>query len=210
MLFITLASRAQINKGSFLLGGSFTYGQVKVEEEPSSGNSTGKVNVFEFDPQFGIAIKENLVTGIFFQYLTGKSDNLPGIGTVESDGFGAGVFARKFFPVATRFYVFAESGLGYASKKYSQSWPNLTSTHYDHRNSSIVLNIYPGVSYNLTKSFYLDAAFPGLLNITWSKEETKDNGTAYPVQTREREELAIQAIATNTTMISVGFRFILN
>src|SRR5690349_2661866 len=59
-------SYAQINKGKILAGGNFSYS--KTSDRPEQQPEDRKIQTTSVQPSFGVAIKENLIVGVFGNY----------------------------------------------------------------------------------------------------------------------------------------------
>src|SRR5215218_4159663 len=109
LFLIATVSHAQITKGSVLLGGNIGFGGSKDEY----GNQP-EVHTFTFNPVLGIAVKENLVTGINIFYNHSKTtNNMPG--KQEAGVTGGGLFVRKYVPLGMKFYLYGQGNINYTS-----------------------------------------------------------------------------------------------
>jgi hypothetical protein len=205
LLFIVVSSKAQISKGSIYLGGAISYANSKEDFDGTAPD--GKIKALSINPAVGIAIKENLVVGLNLNYISFETSNYQGMYEIDGDGFGAGLFARKYFPVAKRFFVFGEANAGFSGFDTKQTSPFSNET-VERDTKTIEANLYPGVAYNLTGSLYLEAAFAGLFSISYSTDkETYKN--QFSSSTNTTKEFAIQSSLSNSAPLSIGVRFII-
>lgn len=205
ILFASITN-AQITKGSTYLGGSVGGGSSRIEDSnfPAEGKSSG----FSINPAMGVAIKNNLIAGINLDYTHGKDENFNGNQDNKRNGYGGGVFLRKYYPLSKLFYVFGETNVGYFYQKrqYLQT-PGYSYTGVNKQNS-VSLSLFPGLAIHVIKSFYLETAFSNLLQIGYaiSNSTTDYLGTA---TTRKQKDFSIQSSLTNGSYLNIGVRFII-
>lgn len=172
MFFFSLASNAQINKGSIMLGGSLygNFNNVKNADSVSSNN-----NYFSIAPAIGFAVNNNTIVG--FSLLYGFSNNYNYYHQQQKyNSYGVGVFMRKYKLLSKNFYLFGEGELMYEHSSYNYSTYYSNSEEYDSKGNDIALNLTPGIAYNLTHCIQLEAGLQNLLSIGYSsaKENAKD------------------------------------
>jgi outer membrane protein assembly factor BamA len=100
VLFFTVLicsiTQAQIKKGEIVLGGNLGYSDQSYTTDIPGANSSSNSNKTLFiSTSFGKAIKDNLVLGADISYNHSNSSYTPGSATT-GNGFGAGVFLRKY------------------------------------------------------------------------------------------------------------------
>src|SRR5450432_360457 len=109
LLFISasLASNAQITKGSILLGGNIGFStQTYNSNSPNEQKST----FLSFIPTCGWAVKDNMVLGFDLDYGY-QSSNYPGSEKSTSNTYGAGIFLRNYKNLGGKFYIFGQGSL---------------------------------------------------------------------------------------------------
>src|SRR3982751_2087954 len=99
----TLATQAQITKGTFVLGGNLGINR----RDYTYGNNENTGHGFSFSPAIGIATSENKVSGIYLNYWHNES-NSSGDASSEGNTYGGGVFIRKYKSLGKAFYLFGE------------------------------------------------------------------------------------------------------
>jgi len=190
------ALHSQINKGSVLLGGNIGFSTNKTKDTAMENNS------LSVTPVAGIAVKQNLIVGISLGYGHSKN-NLNGSGSqTEYKSYGAGVFARKYVPLGKGFYFFGESGLNY--QDYSDIYTN-TSQKSEVKGQNISFNLYPGVSYAISKKFQLEFGLPQLVTLGYSKTREVVNDAT----TQETSGVNFNASASSFSNFFLGFRIFL-
>ena len=206
VLLFALVTNAQITKGSIYLGGSI--GASNAKSESSTTSNEGKQSSFSLNPAVGIAVRHNVIAGIEFNYVHSKSASFSNNQDNKNNGYGAGLFLRKYFPLSNRFYVFGQTGLGY----FHQNWDYLQTPGYNYtaqnKQSSISANLFPGLAIHVIKSLYLEAAFNNLIQLSYSATSTTANylGT---VSTSKQKGFNIGSSLTSGSYLNIGVRFII-
>ena len=168
---IITVSKAQITKGSTMIGG--TVGYVYSDENSTDSSSvyrTNKTNQYFFGVSYGKCFKENTFWGVTasFSYTDSK-----GVYTYNNTNNNyqyrnlyIGVFERKYYPIITNFYCFGQAGLGF-------SYVNNEGTNSSsNKGYSIGLYAYPGISYKAFKNIYLETSLRDLLGIGFNHYES--------------------------------------
>ena len=197
-LFILFASalHSQINKGSVLLGGNVGFSTNKTKDTSLENNSVS------ISPVIGIAVKQNLIVGISFSYGHNKNNLYAPNAQAESESFGAGIFARKYIPLGKGFYLFGETGLNYQDYSNTYMYP---SQKTELKIQSININLYPGISYALSKKLQLEFGLPQLVTLGYSKSRQIEND----VMTQKTNGVNFNASASSFSSFILGFRIFL-
>lgn len=208
VLTYVVTSQAQIDKGSVLLGTSIGYSQIKSKNGVSSGNNT-KSQSFIVSPAVGVAIKENLVAGIRFNYMkTTQKSNYDYANYYNSDtkNYGGSIFIRRYVPLISRLYVFGEGNASYNIIRETT-----TQGYYSGKNErkakgwNTGLSITPGISYGVCKKVQVELGFNSLLSASYGKTKTTYNNM--PEENRESFSTGISK--DNSSMFYIGFQVIL-
>lgn len=168
---LTTATQAQIGKGSILLGGDLGFSTQKtkpIENVPD----TRKLNGFYVSPAVGVAVRNNLVVGGNLSYGTQSEKRDLNDYSSKYNRYGAGAFVRKYKPVGkSGFYVFGQVGL-----QFSYSDQELKSSNspiiQKGKITNISINVYPGISYAVSKRFHLESGFNNLLSLGYTREKS--------------------------------------
>jgi len=150
-----LVSRAQVEKGNWLLGGSFSFGTNS--NTNTGGTATGSNS--NLNPELGWAVAKNSVIGFRGGFSTSTSkDNTANKQT--STNYSAGLFWKKFFPINEKvgWYGDLSSGYTHGQNKYVYS----AATTQKYSASGFYASISPGVYYKPSKKVFLNAGFGGL------------------------------------------------
>jgi hypothetical protein len=193
---------AQITKGSILLGGNLSF------ETSTSKNSSYEIdnNIFSINPAIGVAIKENSVLGVSFNYFiyTQKS-TLSNAYKEDANSYGSGLFYRQYKSLSSRFYLFGDAGAGYYHTKITRETPDVIQIY---KSNSVNLSLYPGITYAVSKRFHLEASLNNLLNINYSSAKTTTRGST-PTTESTTNGFSFMTNISSGVPLSLGFRFII-
>ena len=212
LLFISFTSFAQIKQGSIALGGdvSFSGGNYS-SSQPNSGsqnNYGGSISLLA-----GKAVKENLFLGGGVNYAGAKNKSTSSTSEVSeqnSHAYGAFIWTRKYYPVLKSFYLFINGNLGVSFNNYEQkSTGALTQKQ---TGTTISAAILPGISYQMKKNFFLDAAINNLANVYYSTSKTnfKDNQGNTSSTTKNNNWGFSSSIGNGTNPLQIGMRWIIS
>ncbi|RYF85945.1 MAG: autotransporter domain-containing protein [Chitinophagaceae bacterium] len=203
-------SQAQIRKGSVYLGGDINISSQKEEQlmpMPGGTNSEGKNTFIYIGPAVGIAIKENVFAGVDFLY--GKSDskylNSPNSSKVSA--LAGGIFIRRYFPLANKFYLFGQVRLGYQKRNEDQT-SLVNSDRIEEDSWSVQANLFPGLSYNVYKSLYFEMGLNNLLQLGYlHTDRTQTSALGGSIST-ESKTFNLQSDLSGNSL-NIGVRFVL-
>ncbi len=195
-ILFTSASYSQINKGSVLLGGNIGFSTSKTKDTSLENNSVS------ISPVIGIAIKQDLIVGINFSYAHNKNNLYVTSSQVEGESYGAGIFLRKYIPLGKGFYLFGETGLNYLNSSDTYTYP---SQKNELKVQTITINLYPGVSYAISKKLQLEFGLPQLVTLGYSTTRDVVNGAT----TQKTNGVNFNASASSFSSFILGFRILL-
>jgi len=197
-LLITSFGIAQIQKGSILLGGGINVSTSKIKDV----NIDSKSNYISITPAAGIAIKNNMIVGVGIIYGHSKNYFTSTPTQSESNTYGGEVFLRKYLTLGKSFYLFGQTGFYYHSNNYNYTYT--TGTVSKQNDWSTGINIYPGISYAVTKKFHLELSLAQLVNLEYSK--SKITGAT----NREASGVNFGVNASSLSNFNIGFRVFLS
>jgi hypothetical protein len=206
--FICTFVNAQVKKGDILLGGNLGYSNQNTQTFNGAGTaSTSSNRSLSIAPSFGKAVKDNLVLGFDIAYTNSRSD-ATGTTSENGNGFSAGAFVRKYWPLGSGFYLFGQSRLGGSYSHASQAVPSGSQPAGDNINNTfgVSLQFIPGIAYALNPKWQLEASLPGLLAISYFHSKQTYN-TNQPDQYFTSRGFSLQSDLTGTTALSVGLRY---
>lgn len=160
-------TNAQITKGSTFIGGQISGSKVESKDQSISQ----KQSFLYISPAIGTAIKQNLIAGIDLTYTRSKVENT-GSPITKTNGYGTGLFLRRYAPIANRFYFFLQARAGYSYAKNEGSSGN---NNWAFITNNYNLGLYPGVSFALTKSLHIETGLNDLALVSYSKGKHKNS-----------------------------------
>ncbi len=199
------SSKAQINKGSVLIGGTLNVYTNNVKNTDSS--ITTSTN-FIISPSVGFAINTNTILG--FSLLYGNISN-KGYSSfkIKDNSYGAGIFLRKYKLLSKNFYLFGEGNLMFNYETYNYSTQYAYQSEYDSKSYGINLNISPGVAYNLTGKLQLEAGLQKLLSIGYAHNNETSKNSGYPNLKENNFGLSSSLDPVSLNNIFIGLRFLI-
>lgn len=181
-LVLSVCSTAQIQKGTVMIGGDLSASFNKTKSAtplPYTVKSQG----YNISPAIGWAIKDNVILGGRLIASFSSYDQVPNsYSKNKQNALGAGVWMRKYFPLGKSFYFFANTDLNGNSNYRKQTDNTVPLYYYKETGFSINAFIYPGISYQVKKNFFLDASLNNLVSIGYTKinmEQNNQDGTNY-------------------------------
>lgn len=212
LFFISVTSFAQLQQGSITLGGDVSFsGGNSSSSQTNSGsqnNYGGGISLLA-----GKAIKENLFLGAGVNYSGAKnkySSSANGVSEQNSHAYGAFIWTRKYYPLLKSFYLFINGNLGVSFSSYEQkSTGALTQKQ---TGTAINASILPGVSYQLRKNFFLDAAVNNLANVYYSTAKTnfKDSQGNTTSTTKNNSWGFSSSVGNGANPLQIGMRWIIS
>ena len=199
---LTTICKAQINKGTILLGGDINFTAQAVEQSGISG--TQKNSYLAFSPVLAKAIKQNTFLGGSLSFSSGRSVNLNN-DKLESNGYGAGVFMRKYKSVLKNFYAFLQAGL---TTTWSKSEIVASGLSYQ-KSFYTSLNITPGLSIGISKKIYLETGFANVALLSFSRTKTVDKTMSVSQTTINRAVQFSSSLSAMSSNLYFGFRVML-
>lgn len=162
-VFIAGAAQAQIGKGTVMLGGSVSGGNSKSEDNLGVSKSKG----FSISPSVGVAVKDNIVVGVFANYGHSKNEYSTNIGSSATNtNVGGGVYVRTYAPLSKRFYLFGNGSFNYS---YSKSESDFTQNNRIYKSNGVGIGLYPGVAFDVNKWLQLETSLPSFISVGYSR-----------------------------------------
>jgi len=196
-IYLTAVVHAQISKESILLGGNIGFNDSK-----EKNNSDMKQNSVSFSPAMGIAIHQNMIVGLQIFYGHTKN-NLSASAPYKSLNYGLEFFLRKYKSLGKGFYLFGQGGLFYNYYSYKQF--NLPDENKQEQQFTGI-ELYPGISYALTKRFQVEISLVNLFTLEYTKYKTTNAG----VVDDDRNGVDFNINASGFSSANIGFRFFLS
>lgn len=202
-------SYAQINKGTVWIGSNFSYARDKAI--PDQYLMSGESRTVSILPSFGVAIKENMVLGIFGTYTnTFREQQLTSYYSKRDEKtYGGGLFVRRYVPVFKRFYLYGEGRLGYNKSKAKENWTNSSTSGTSNLKSwETGLTFTPGIAYGITHSIQLEAGFATLFDARY--KSIKYSYEPYSFSNNKVKSFTAGVNLENVSAFYIGVHFLIN
>lgn len=198
---------AQIKKGAVFLGGDVGFSLSNTSYNQNSGfSSKAKDTYLNFSPVFGKAVKDNLIVGADLGYTYSKNENV--YPAQKNNNYGIGVFVRQYRNLGKGFYIFGQARIGGGYN--TQDATDLTTqpaTEIKTKGYNVGINIYPGISYTITKKLQLETGFNNLAALTFSHSKAINESNT---STNVSNAFSLSSSLTNLSGFTLGFRVLLN
>lgn len=197
-----ITTNAQINEGRYLLGGSFGFNIAK--DQPSTG---AKNEALYTNIQFGKVIKDNTVAGVILSY--GYTNNNF---TYKTDQYGAGVFYRKYKPLAKDFYFFGEADAAYNYSMNRQGNLQVGSPATKYTSNAGTLSFIPGISYLVCKRMQMELSMQNLVSLSYGVLKSEATNTATTTISTAKSNNFSANVNLNSNFLNnfgIGFKFLL-
>lgn len=165
----TQSVKAQIQKGTNMIGGNIGYNTQKNEQNYSGNSQSTENKSLGITPSYGKAVKTNLVVGadLTYQNITSKNKNNGNTNETKSNGFGVGVFTRHYKNLGSSgFYLFLQSRLGVDVSKSTNNTP------YKSKSFNIGAGLNPGIAYAITPKMHIETGLNNLFYAGYSKSSS--------------------------------------
>lgn len=209
---ISVLSHAQIGKGSFLFGGSIGYSTGTSSNIPARDwQYETKRSSIQLSPSFAYAVSDNFFLGAdlsFSQYREKYDIATPGaVTSFKNNSYGGGIFARRYWEVANRLYIFGQGRIGYLSIKNNLPPYDINTSSTKIKGYVLDASIYPGLSFALSEKVHIESAFFNLLTVAYSKRDYSyyNNTPAESMKT-----LNVSSSFDNATSLTLGVKILLS
>lgn len=187
------SSKAQFSKGTNQLSGYLGFGTEKTKVEAPEDDQ--KVKYFNFAPAIGHFYRDNRLAGVQLFFGGSYDEGYPSYNNV-----GGTVFLRQYVKLGkSDFRLFAQEGAGVVFARSTGYLPQRTVRL---KSTGVFANMFPGLSYAVTKRFLLDLTLPDLVNIRYQRAKPTEE-SAMEIGTRSSFNINT-GLATGITSIGVG------
>ncbi len=153
-----LASHAQVQKGDWLLGGSFSYSTNSNTSPGISGNTTNTSSNSNFNPGFGLAVGKNSVIGLRGSFGYTPGNNGQGVKQFNIN-YLAGGFWKKYFPINEKVGWFTDFEAAYSFYENKSTNATDPTQNYKYTDKGFSVLVSPGIYYKAASKILLDAGF---------------------------------------------------
>ena len=173
---ISLTCYTQVKEGTIFTGVDLGVELFNTNTEVVSFDSYNSPNKhFDIKSYFGKAYKDNSVTGISVYYLIDHDINR--YLTYRSTKFreyGFGFFLRKYKSLNKSFYLFGQANLDFLFSKEEFIRSANLDDFVKRKSYSTVINIYPGLSYQVSRKMHLEISYANLLRASYIYQRTNE------------------------------------
>ena len=179
---VSTVANAQFTKGSLVLGGSLGYSDFKSTSNNPTDRPETKYTGGIFNINLGKAIRENAVVGINLSYSHNSQNNYYTGNTGSLDysrnTYTIGVFYRLYKSLGKDFYFFAEGSASYLGSTESGK-DELGVKQLSGSGNGGIINVYPGISYKVSKRFLMELSIPTLFSASYTSSKTNSGPIVY-------------------------------
>lgn len=174
-LFSFLSGYSQTGKGKKFLGGQISFSNATQSELDAASDVTydTKNLQFQFMPEFGYFIKDNLAIGLNLNFGVSSrsttSDVVYTSNKLNSINYGGGGYVRYYSKIADKFYFILSGILTYT---FTQDKDEITDVKTNINNISLAIG--PGLAYFITPKLGLQGS---LGSIFYNAMRSKGNNT---------------------------------
>lgn len=171
-LFIT-AVKAQVAKGSMLIGGQISYYNSDADFSTTQRNQMNSNALFNVS--VGKALKKNSVFGLNLSYSPTSVKNAyngNSFENIKADYYSLGFFHRQYENLARDFYFFVETGISYNHSKQTNT-DTLGASLFESTQSGTQLTLTPGISYRIYKKVHLEILIPYIVSVQYAVTKQK-------------------------------------
>ncbi len=201
-------TQAQINKGSYLIGGQLSFSNTKTESGSVEQSSTGGA----FGLSVGKAFKQNNAAGLFVRYSPSKQENFyNGIDTfnTKTNQFDIGAFYRYYKVILKDFYFFAGIEAAYTTSVQKYNYKSSTDG-YEYDRNGAYLSVTPGLSYSVFKKLQIELTFPNIVSVGYFVTKLNNRTTpASDFKTRDFSAYSSLSSGSQQGWLGIGFRFVI-
>lgn len=197
--FISNVSQAQIKEGKLLLGGAVSF---------YSATNQNSNSVYA-NLQFGKVIKDNTVVGIIGS--VAASNSTTGSQKYQVSQYSAGIFYRKYKPLANNLYFFGELDAAYQYSKNTYTYFTNVDQNLNTTSNGVAISFVPGISYSVFKRMDMELTMPNIAYISYAHVKTIAGYLPPSIPEQKANNFSANA-NLNSNLLSnfgIGFKFLL-
>jgi|GEM_PF-1756226 len=218
---VTFAANAQLQKGSFMLGGTFNFQNnltnfdTNFQPQSFTSNSTVSTNSFSLNPKIGLSLDNNWMIGTILILNSSKSTSEV---TTANDGditngteirkgftYGLGFFTRKYFPFNDHLAAFGAINANVFNQKNNIESESNSSDDLESENkyNGFGSSVQAGLSY-FPKNWLAIELYTDLIQLSHSCQKQENNS--------QNSKVLYNTFSTglNTASFYFGISFFLN
>ncbi len=200
LLLFTFSSKAQIQTGKILLGGSASY-----------NNATNPdAHAFYSNIQLGKVLKHNTVFGVMLHY-SSNNYNYTASFRNKTRTIGGGLFYRNYKSLGHNFYFFGEINADYSHGNNDLAYFSAAGQYLTAKSDLVSIYVIPGISYSICKKMQMELSMPNIASISYQQFSTVNKYLPVSVQPQKRNIFSANANLSTTFLsnFAIGFKFFL-
>jgi hypothetical protein len=207
-LFTGLLLNAQIKKGALFIGGDIQVYGNKYKSTDSS-QYTRHTNNYNFSPSVGWVVKDNMIVGgkLFASFFKDKEEH-PNDYESKSNRIGAGIWIRKYLSLGKSFYLFGDASLN-GQSIYMKQETSIVPSYYKEKGFAINAAVFPGISYQIKNSLFIEAALNNLISFGYERKNTERGNQAAPFSKGLVNYYNLSSSLGNGAPLQIGIRWII-
>jgi hypothetical protein len=128
--------------------------------------------------------------------------------SASGNGFGAGIFLRKYRLLGNGFYLFGETSLNGSYGHQAADEPAGNEPYSNTTNTyQFNLRFFPGVAFALNPKWQIEAGLPSFFQIAYSHSKQTEKFTTGSDQYYISRGFVVQSSLTGNSTLSVGVRY---
>lgn len=195
---------SQVSKGSLLFGGDLSF---FIQEQKILSGTSGKNSGFNFSPLIGIATRNNIIHGGYLQIGYSKSSNIVSSTETKANNTGVGYFIRKYSIIKNNFSGFLQgnAGVGYITNNFE-----FQTTTNKSKQTTIGINISPGISYKVSQKLHLETGLRNIASISYQVTKNLFANPGVNDVLRSTQFSVSSSLNNFSTNLFLGFRLLID
>lgn len=197
-------SFTQVSKSSLLLGGDLS---IFIQEQKTSSGTANKNNGFSFSPLIGVATRQDIIQGGYLQIGSSKSTNNFSTAKTKTNNTGVGYFIRKYSSIKKIFsgFIQGNAGVGYSTSSFE-----IQTTKNKSKQTTIGINVSPGLSYKVSQKLHLEAGLKNITSISYQVTKNLIDNPGINDVLRSTQISISSSLNNFSTNLYFGFRLLLD
>lgn len=202
-LLINMLSFGQITKGSVLLGGDLS---IFIQEQKTASGTASKNNGFNFSPLIGVATRQDIIQGGYLQIGSSKVTNNISTAVTKNNSTGIGYFIRKYSLIKNNFsgFIQGNAGVGYSTSSFE-----IQNNRNKSKQTSVGINVSPGLSYKVSQKLHLESGLRNIASISYQVTKNLIDNPGVNDVLRSTQLSVSSSLNNFSSNLFFGFRLIL-
>lgn len=203
-VMLHLASFTQVSKGSLLLGGDLS---IFIQEQKTLSGTANKNDGFSFSPLIGVATRQDIIQGGYLQIGSSKSTNNFSSAKTKTNNTGVGYFIRKYSIIKNNFsgFIQGNAGIGYSTSSFE-----IQTAINKSKQTSVGINVSPGLSYKVSQKLHLEAGLKNIASVSYQVTKNLIDNPGINDVLRSTQVSLSSSLNNFSTNLYFGFRLLLD